>query len=320
MAVRRGIFLVANLKSQILCESLIYSIRQSGCTLPIRLIHFGGEKVNSLYILKQVELLEISNFPDQAIAFINNLSSILTDCPRGFLYRFLAWFSDWDEFIYSDNDIIALMNWEKLFNYLPGYDIVHADEEYLTMGKFNHDKPEALEKMFGKGSLEKAFTAGHFVSIRNEKLIDDINGAVEWFKKHPDIPQKHDQALLHVAALIGNWSMLNLCKYPTKWLSTWAGDYKNSLAIIQSIQSDSIPKQVSHIHFSGKKINGVTPIEDLLFSNQSKNDRLKKLMVNGFEELSGLQSMKHYKKKLIPHMYKYLKNLTTRPRNAANET
>jgi hypothetical protein len=32
----------------------------------------------------------------------------------GFFTAFLAWFTDWDEIIYSDNDIVALMNWERL--------------------------------------------------------------------------------------------------------------------------------------------------------------------------------------------------------------
>ena len=147
MPTTRGIYLVANLKSQALCENLIYSIRQSGCGLPIKLIHFGGDKVNSAYILSQVELIEISSFPEEGIKFIDNLQTVLTDCPRGYLHRFLAWFGEWDEFIYSDNDIVALMNWEELFTYMPGYDLVHSDEEYLTKGRFNHNKIEFLKKI-----------------------------------------------------------------------------------------------------------------------------------------------------------------------------
>ena len=53
----KGIYLVANKKSEALCANLIYSIRESGCKLPIRIIHFGGEKIKSSFILNEVELV-----------------------------------------------------------------------------------------------------------------------------------------------------------------------------------------------------------------------------------------------------------------------
>src|SRR5690554_1327402 len=106
--MKRGIYLVANYKSQDMCENLVFSIRNSNCQLPIRLIHFGGKEINSSYLLSQVEVVYFQSFPTEAKEFIFNLKSVLNDCPMGFLYRFLALFSDWDEFIYSDNDVVAL--------------------------------------------------------------------------------------------------------------------------------------------------------------------------------------------------------------------
>lgn len=302
--MKKGIFLVANLKSQWYCENLIYSIRKSGCNLPIRLIHFGGEPVVSKKILDEVEFLTIDNFSEEAKAFINNLRSVLTDCPMGFLYRFLGFFSDWDEFIYADNDIVALMNWEKLFDFTVGNDLVHADEEYTTEGIFNYLQPKKIENLFGKGSLSTAITAGHILIKNNPKMISDINAAVDWFKQHPEIPKKHDQSLLHIAALIGDWKMLNLCKPPFNWLSSWSGDYKNSLDLIHAIQGGyhqktisktnwynnlsnnekSLYKQeslsnisnpsISHLHYSGKGRLGTESIDDLMFSSQSDKKRM----------------------------------------------
>ena len=135
--MKRGIYLVANRKSEEMCENLIHSIRASGCTLPIRLIHFGGKDIRAPYILSQAEFLYYDDFPAEAKQIIADLRSVLTECPLGFLYRYLAWFGDWDEFIYSDNDIVALTNWENLFDYLDDNDLVHADEEYTTKGCFN---------------------------------------------------------------------------------------------------------------------------------------------------------------------------------------
>jgi len=289
--MNRGIYLVANLKSQTMCKNLIYSIRAGGCSLPIRVIHFGGKEIQSPYILNQVELLHYEDFPAEAKQFILNLRSVLTDCPLGFLYRYLAWFSDWDEFIYSDNDIVALCNWSDMFTYLESYDLVHADEEYTTKGMFNYHKPLLVTELFGKCALESAITAGHIVVKRNNKMIQDINNALDWFKKHPDIPQKHDQALMHIASLIGNWKLLNLCK-SQNWLSSWAGDYKNSLQLIQLIQNKNA--KISHLHYSGGTPQGNLAIQDFLFSKDDDQSRLIKLSLVSLRFLSGFNRLSHY--------------------------
>jgi hypothetical protein len=293
--MKKGIVLVANLKSQWYCENLIYSIRKSGCRLPIRLIHFGGEPVNSKNILDEVEFLSVDDFPPDAKAFIGNLRAVLTDCPMGFLYRFLAWFSDWDEFIYADNDIVALMNWERMFDFTAGYDLVHADEEYTTQGIFNYMQPEKVEVIFGLGSLSTAITAGHMLVKKNTKMIADMNAAIDWFQQNAEIPKKHDQSLLHIASLLGDWKILNLCKPPFNWLSSWSGDYKNSLDLIHAIQggyqqntsshkswlsslSDEAIKQydISHLHYSGRGRIGSEAIDDLMFSSQTDKSRMRR--------------------------------------------
>jgi hypothetical protein len=282
--MKRGIYLVANKQSQSMCENLIYSIRSSGCNLPIRIIHFGGKEIRSAYVASQAELVYYESFSAEAKDFIINLRSVLTDCPLGFIYRYLAWFSDWDEFIYADNDIVALCNWEILFDYLVFYDLVHADEEYKTQGAFNYNKPESLRAIFGEASLESAITAGHIVVKRNIKMIEDINHAVKWFREHSDIPQKHDQSLLHIAALLGSWNNLNLCKHPHNWLSSWAGDYRNTLHLIQSTQDNG--RKISHIHYSGGSPRGNLAIQELLLSADSNKARLTKLTFTGIKFLS----------------------------------
>jgi hypothetical protein len=287
--MKRGIYLVANLRSQAICKNLIYSVRSSGCTLPIRLIHFGGKEIHSRYILNQVELIRFEDFSLEAQQFITDLRSVLTDCPLGFLYRFLAWFSDWDEFIYSDNDIVALCNWSDMFNYLEGYDLVHADEEYTTKGIFNYNMPSLVDEIFGEFALESAITAGHIVVKRNSKMIEDIKNALEWFKNNPHIPKKHDQALMHIASLLGEWKLLNLCK-SHNWLSSWAGDYKNSLQLIQLIQNKNT--KISHLHYSGGTPQGNLAIQDFLFSKDGDHQRLIKLSLVSLTFLSGFNRLR----------------------------
>lgn len=327
--MKKGIVLVANLKSQWYCENLISSIRKSGCTLPIRLIHFGGEKINYRSILDEVEFLTIDDFSEEAKSFIDNLRTVLTDCPMGFLYRFLAWFSDWDEFIYSDNDIVALMNWERLFEFTDGYDLVHADEEYTTQGIYNYFQPEKIEELYGIGSLSSAITAGHMLVKKSSKMIDDMNAAVDWFKSNPEIPRKHDQSLLHIATLIGNWKLLNLCKQPHNWLSSWSGDYRNSLDLIQAIQGgyvqntvsykiwfSSLPDYskiksdeqysssflnvpISHLHYSGRGRLGSEPIDDLMFSSQTNENRMMRFFKIQISDLLYITYIKTQIKRVI---------------------
>lgn len=335
--MKKGIVLVANLKSQWYCENLISSIRKSGCKLPIRLVHFGGEKINSEFILSEVEFLTVNEFSEEAKAFITNLGTVLTDCPKGFLYRFLGWFSDWDEFIYADNDIVALMNWERLFEYTEEYDLIHADEEYTTQGIFNYELPEKIEDFFGKGSLSTAITAGHIVVKKNQNMIADMNAAVEWFKQHPEIPKKHDQSLLHIASLIGDWKLLNLCKQPHNWLSSWSGDYKNSLDLIHAIQggyvqdtashkiwfsilpdkskadfflkesTSSLNIPISHLHYSGRGRIGSEPIDDLMFSDHSNKKRMKRLFTIQLTDLLGITYCKNQKKRIKGYLSRILK-------------
>jgi hypothetical protein len=295
--MRRGIYLVANLRSEALCANLVYSIRKSGCVLPIRLIPFGGKPVQSRSVLDDVEVCHVEHFTSDGQRFVSELSEVLTDCPHGFLYRFLGWFGDWDEFIYSDNDIVALMNWERLFDYMPGMHLVHADEEYTTHGRFNYKQPDMIEELFGKGALLSAVTAGHFAVRRDSKMVEDMRKAIEWFRKNPTIPKRHDQALLHIASLIGNWRMLNLCKAPHKWLSSWAGDYQNPLALIHSIQTEPLTR-ISHIHFSGGNAVGTDPSADLLNANLNAQQRTIRLTKLGILQLCGWTAVRNQHKRL----------------------
>jgi len=306
--MNRGIYLVANLKSQAMCENLIYSIRESGCTLPIRLIHFGGKAIQSPYVLDQVELLYYETFPDEVKQFIHNLSSVLSECPTGFLYRYIAWFLDWDEFIYSDNDVVALVNWEVLFGYLDGYDLVHADEEYRTHGVFNYYKPELIQQHFGESALDSAITAGHIVVRKSQEMIADINNAVKWFEQYPDIPQRHDQSLMHIASLLGKWKVLNLCKPPHNWLSSWAGDHKNALALILSIQGKSPNTRISHLHFSGGEPSGIKPIHDLLYSCFTAQRRLYLIVSKSLKASSGYSFLAGKKSRALKKLKKYLRS------------
>lgn len=297
----RGIYLVANQVSEKHCLNLITSIRRSGCKLPIRLIPFGGAPVTARLILDQVTVMKVEDFPTDGLAFINELSSLLT-CPRGFLLRFLSFFGDWDEFIYSDNDIVSLMDWSELFGYLsPGgnalpIDIVHADQEFITKGKYNYRKPELLLDYFGPQAMDSLLTAGHYVARRDLRLVTDMRRGLEWMRAHPDIVTAHDQTLMHVSALLGNWKIRNLCRDPQPWGSSWAGDYPDTLSLIQATNGMA-QHRISHLHFSGGWPDGSKAVDVLLLSYLERNAYNRQVMVDTARHCTGYNRLRSLAKR-----------------------
>lgn len=290
---RSCIYIVANQKSQRDCLNLIYSIRASGCTLDINLIHFGGKPIAQNKLPCDVSILQESDFPSEAFDFVELLQSILA-CPRGFLLRFLAFFGEYEQFIYTDNDIVALIDWTQLVDKLEYYDLVHADQEFTTGGKYNFSNPSVPELEFGPNFHLCAITAGHFAAKKSHHFLDSLHDAMTWMKSNQSACLMHDQTLMHLAVVIGNLKVLNLCKPPHSWLSSWAGDYSNSLEVIHLLHKGY---HISHLHYSGGPTGLFErPIDELLLSSLSPKSRQHQLILSslfsslGFTKLSYLAS------------------------------
>ncbi|MGD0893166.1 MAG: hypothetical protein ABR923_16710 [Terracidiphilus sp.] len=288
---RRGIYLVANRNSSDHCHNLIYTIRQFGCRLPIRIIPYGGEPILLQPLLDNVELINVEDFNSEGQAFVAELRRRMPSCSPGLLNRFLAWFGEFDEFLYSDNDIVALMNWEELFPHLADYELVNADREYTTKGKYNLFQPDRFEQLIGPGSLERAITAGHFLCRRMPQHTADLIAGVEWMESHPEVTKWHDQALLHVTLSLAKWPALNLCKPPYNWGSSWAGHYANTFDVLRTIQATKQP--LSHLHYSGGVPSGAKPVDEWLLASLPERDRNLRLLWALARDLSGLRAAQH---------------------------
>ena len=292
----RGIYLVANRISEEHCLNLITSLRRTGCVLPIRLIPFGGEPVRAKHILDQVTVMRPEDFPAEGVAFIDELAAVLT-CPRGFLLRFLSFFGDWDEFIYSDNDIVALMDWGELFGFLEppaahgAIDLVHADQEFITHGKFNYRQPQAITEAFGPQAMDCLLTAGHYLARRDARLIGDLRRALAWMQAHPQVVIPHDQTLMHLAALLGGWRTRNLCRESSPWGSSWAGDYPDALSLIQATNG-ATRQRISHLHYSGGWPDGTKPVDVLLLSHLERDAYNRRMMLDTAQHCTGYNKMR----------------------------
>jgi hypothetical protein len=282
----RGIYLVANRISSDHCHNLIYTIRQCGCRLPIRILPYGGKPLGLKERFEGVELVRTEDFPAEGREFAAELERRMP-CSPGLLRRFLCWFGEFDEFLYSDNDIVALLDWEEMFAYLAEYELVHADTEYRTGGRFNLEQPQRFEEFMGAGTLDLALTAGHFLCRRAPHQVEDLLRGVSWMEAHPEVVKWHDQALLHVTVALAKWRVLNLCKPPHCWGCSWAGSYKNSFDVLRAVQGTS-HQPISHLHYSGGTPNGTAPVHDLLYSNLPASERNRQLLRAMLREGSGL--------------------------------
>lgn len=290
------VYLVANERSRRDFLNLVYSIIQSGCKLPIFLIPFGGAPIPHNYLPSGVKILVETSFPREATAFIDRLSTILA-CPRGFLLRFLPFFGAYERFIYSDNDVVALCNWEEFIEKLDHHDLVHADEEYTTGSRYNFLDPSFPESLYGEGFHASAITAGHFAAKRSIKIIPSLNQALDWMVANQTVCRMHDQTLLQLASYLGKLQTLNLCKPPHGWLSSWSGDYQNTLEILHLLQQG---KRISHLHYSGGQTGAFRdPIDELLLSSLRPRARLLLLLRGSFLSLSGLNAVCRVATRLI---------------------
>lgn len=287
----RGIYLVANERSAEELRNLVYSIRECGCRLPIHVIPYGGKPLRSGAVTDEVRLLSLADFPPEGVKFLQELERRMPQCSSGLLRRFLAWFGEFDEFLYSDNDIVALMNWEELFPYLQQHDLVHADDEYRTCGIYNCVYPDRFEELLGPGALDLAMTAGHFLCRRAAQHPADILDALSWMESHPDIPKWHDQALLHVTLVRSKWPVLNLCKPPSNWASSWAGHYRRPFDLLRTIQVSHKP--ISHLHYSGGIATGAKPMDELLLLRFSPKQRNLRLLWSLARQESGLVALQN---------------------------
>ena len=269
-APRRGIYLVASRRSQAECNNLIASIRRCGCRLPIHVIPFDESPAVLDKRWDGVAPLSMADFPAEGREFFNELKRRHRQCHPGLLRRFLSWFGEFDEFLYSDNDVVALMNWEELF-------------------PFNLREPRRFEELMGAGSLEAAMTSGHFLCRRSPRHPVDLLQGLAWMESHRDLLIWQDQVLLHVTLLVAEWRVLNLCKPPHNWASSWAGDYQDVLELVRTIQVERRP--ISHMHYSGKIGAGTRPIDELLWSSLTAKERNRKLLWALLRQASGGEAL-----------------------------
>jgi hypothetical protein len=291
-----AIYLVANQRTERDCANLVHSIRASGCELDIVVIPFDDDGLRDPRLLREVRVMPPQEFPAEGQKFVDAVRGVLSYCPQGFLRRFLAFYGPYERFIYSDNDIVALCDWTELLQYLDKHDLVHADEEYKTAGRFNFRLPVACDESFGPGSLERAITAGHFAAKRLPVFPESMIRALEWMRDHADACYLQDQTMMHIAAIMGNWNCLNLCKGPHNWLSSWAGDYANTLGLLQKVRAGG---RISHLHYSGSSTTElINPIDELLMSNLAPRRRLRESTRAGLRELAGINAVRRFKGKV----------------------
>jgi hypothetical protein len=285
----RGIYLVTNRRSEREAAHLVFTLRQAGCTLPMALIPYDDDLPVHPRLRKETTFLKVSDFPGEGRALLGQIAELWPASRTGLFRRLLAWWGPFDEFIYSDNDIVALADWSLFLDRLGGNDFLHADEEYVTGGVYAYKKPEAVREKFGAAALDSLFTTGFYASRKKPEITAALAATAPWLCANPGVAHEVDGAFLHLAVLVGGLRIRNLCRAPDHWPSPWAGDYRNALELVQLSQAG---KPLFQLHFSGWNPDGYRASEDIYFSEDTNAQRMRRHIRAAFARWSGLHYLR----------------------------
>ncbi|MCE0496939.1 MAG: hypothetical protein LV481_03215 [Methylacidiphilales bacterium] len=284
----RGIYLVANRRAEREAAHLVFSLRRAGCTLPIALIPFDDDPPVHPRLRTETKYLSMADFPEESRALLGQIAELWPASRAGLFRRLLAWWGPFDEFIYSDNDIVALADWSPFFDRLGDNDFLHADMEYATDGVYAYKKPEIVREKFGPAALDSVFTTGHYVSRKKPEITTALAATVPWLRANPGVAHEVDGAFIHLAVLVGGLRIKNLCKAPENWPSPWAGSYRNALDVAQTAQRGLL----FQIHYSGWNPDGYHSREEFYFSEDTSVQRMRRLIRVVLTHWSGLHCLR----------------------------
>ena len=266
----RGIYLVTNRRSEREAAHLVFTLRQAGCTLPIALIPYDDNPPIHPRLRTETTFLNVADFPAEGRALLGQIAELWPASRAGLFRRLLAWWGPYDQFIYSDNDIVALADWSLFFARLDDNDFLHADGEYQTGGTFAYKKPQIVKEKFGPAALDSLLTTGHYVSRKRPEIAAALAATVAWLRANPGVAHEVDGAFIHLAILVGGLRIRNLCRAPDHWPSPWAGSYRNALEVIHAVQRG----RLLQLHYSGGDPDGYFASEEIYFSEDTTGQRL----------------------------------------------
>ena len=285
----RGIYLVANRRCEREAAQLVFSLRRAGCALPIALIPFDDDPPVHPRLRSETTYLRLADFPEESRALLGRIAELWPASRAGLFRRLLAWWGPFDQFIYSDNDILALADWSPFFDRLGDNDFLHADMEYTTQGVYAYKKPEAVREKFGPAALDSLLTTGHYASRKKPEITAALAAAVPWLRANPGVAHEVDGAFIHLAVLVGGLRVRNLCRAPDHWPSPWAGDYRNALDVVQAAQRGPLLQ----LHYSGWNPDGYDAREELYFSEDTNVQRMRRHVRAAFMHWSGLHYLRY---------------------------
>ncbi|HUB68763.1 MAG TPA: hypothetical protein VL981_14865 [Candidatus Methylacidiphilales bacterium] len=285
----RGIYLVTNRRSEREAAHLIFTLRKAGCKLPVALIPYDDDLPVHPRLRAETAFLHVKDFPEKGRALLGQIAELWPESRAGLFRRLLAWWGPFDEFIYSDNDIVALADWSLFLDRLGEHDFLHADEEYTTGGVYAYKKPGVVLEKFGSGALDSLLTTGFYATRKKPEITAAFASTVAWLHANPGVAHEVDGAFIHLAVLVGGLRIRNMCRAPDHWPSPWAGAYYNALELVQLSQTG---RPLIHIHFAGWDADGYAASEELYFSEDTNVQRMRRHIWVAFAHWSGLHYLR----------------------------
>lgn len=271
-----GIYLLANDRAIEWLIAALASIRAKGCTLPICIIPFDEniQKLRGLAAKYDLTFLE-----DDSFARLEQLGSEFTT-PLIYIRmwrKFAMFWGPFENFIYSDVDIVALMNWDEILqayvSHPPGlWYFSRSPQEVYKPGPF-------WDEMRQRGRAP-CFNSGMYVSSRSvldwNALEKFAVGARTINRQFLDIA---DQAFINYCFDLGETPAESLAKFmPNVFDWNWAASQyrgREDMFEIADRAGRFESKQFSGVHWAGFGVWSGIPHRDLFLKYRLRNAPLR---------------------------------------------
>ena len=172
----------------------VSSVRAKGCTLPICIIPYDERIERTRAFAKRVGS-EILN-PDAFAEWDALAREFVQGSTRNMFRKFACFGGVFENFMYADVDIVALMNWDEI---LQSY-IGHENEFwYFGLSRDEVYKPGAFLNELRARGRGNCFNAGGFVASRDVLSSERVHALAREARGHIAdlIPENGDQSFLN---------------------------------------------------------------------------------------------------------------------------
>ncbi len=267
-----GIYFLANDRVKDWFIAAVESVRARGATLPICVIPYDD---NTLQIRALVIKYGLTFWEDASRAALDEIGAtfVLNKLEYNHMFRkFACFWGPYEDFMYSDVDVIALMNWDELVTQF------HASDAALWYFDLSEDfvyKPGPLLEQFQRQGKGMRFNGGGFVSSKGEFDLAQVRFLAAQAQAYRLQFAGMDQAFLNYCIDATDRNAVNAAdRVPNLHSWSWApATYKGHSDIYEIADREGTfqGKRFPMIHWAGFELRSYMPHRELWLKYRLRN-------------------------------------------------